>query len=104
MVSNLSYYVKNNYDLIIKSLPPHIKSQILGKFTTSSYFWKNVDPKYILSLLIDSYTKRIDLTSFNVDDEMLGVIKDCKNLRKLYILRVGEHAITPEGIPINKFN
>lgn len=78
-------------------LPSHIKTKILNRFTSSSYFWKDLDLKYVLSILIDAYTKRIDLTSFHVDDELLDVLKDCKNLKKLYILRVGEHSITTQG-------
>lgn len=43
-------------------------------------------------------TKEIDLTSCNMDDNILNIIKECKYLSKLNLMRFGTHEMTSEGL------
>ncbi|KAJ8913956.1 hypothetical protein NQ315_015194 [Exocentrus adspersus] len=97
IVNNLAVYANQNIEQL-KILPSHVKNRILRKFTTSSYFWRNVNFKDILHATVNITTSHINLTSATVDDDMLHILTRCKNVRKLYLTRTGTNNVTNRGL------
>lgn len=97
IVNNLAIYANGNIEQL-KILPPNVKNMILKKFTTSSYFWQNVNFKDVLCATVNDNTSHINLTSATVDDDMLNILNTCKNIKKLYLTRTGDNHITNTGM------
>ncbi|CAH1173551.1 unnamed protein product [Phaedon cochleariae] len=101
VVNNLASFSNDNMESL-KILPYHIKNRILRKFTTSSYFWKNIDMKQVLSAIVNDNTYHVNLTSIAIDNEILNILTNSKNIQKLYLSRNGNNFITSTGL-INLF-
>ncbi|CAG9832174.1 unnamed protein product [Diabrotica balteata] len=97
VVDNLAIYMKEN-DERLSALPYSIKNRILRRFTTSAYFWRNINFKSVLLAIANEQTLSINLTSAPLDDEILKIISKCKNVRKLYLSRNDDGLITTKGL------
>ncbi|KAK9681371.1 Leucine rich repeat [Popillia japonica] len=82
----------------IARLPHHIKDRILHKISVSLHFWKELDAKLVWKCLVHRYTKEVNLTFSIVDDELLSVLKICRNLRELYITQMLDNNFTAQGL------
>ncbi|XP_074030776.1 uncharacterized protein isoform X2 [Leptinotarsa decemlineata] len=97
ILDNLPLYIKDDVKML-EILPFQLKNIILKRFTSSSYFWRNIDFKTVLSAVVNVYTSQIDLTSVVVDDEMLGILTNSKNLTKIYLSRSNGNLMTTTGL------
>lgn len=70
---------------------------MLRKFTSSSYFWNNVDFKQTLATLVHSKTLHIDLTLVDIDDEILEILRNCRNLKDVYLTKNKNDTLTTQG-------
>lgn len=96
VVKNLSEYVNTKNSL--SHFPLHLKTRMLKKFLASSFFWSNVNFNDALSKLVHPSTQRIDLTLVNVNDDLLHILKDCHQLRDVYLTRVKNYDLTSQGL------
>ncbi|XP_025837268.1 protein AMN1 homolog [Agrilus planipennis] len=96
-INNIAEIVKLNREGLAY-LPNNVKDRLLSKFTVSSHFWRNVNLKKILSLLVHQNVKHIDLTCIVVDDEILEIIEKCSELSDLTLMYVGVHSLTSKGL------
>lgn len=93
VVKNLSKYI----DCGVQFLPPRIKNRMLRKFTSSSYYWTNVNFKNALSTLVHADTKKIDLSLADIDDDILNILSECQNLLEIHFTKYMEQCITHKG-------
>lgn len=104
VINNLSVYEKSCLDSL-QVLPMNVKNRLLRKFTSTSYFSRNVTITNILKAFVNKQTTQINLTSVYVNDEMLDILCLCTNLKRLDLTRDGTKncEITTKGL-INLLN
>ncbi|KAF2883673.1 hypothetical protein ILUMI_22488 [Ignelater luminosus] len=78
--------------------PTNVKHSMLRKFMSSMYYWRNINFKKVLKVLLIPSLKRIDLTLATVDDEILEILTVCHDLREVYLTREKNNSITSEGL------
>lgn len=93
----MNFFINENEEKI-SALPFHVKNRMLRRFTISAHFWKKVDFKTVLVTLVNEQTHYINLTSADVDDDILKVLQKCINIRKLYLSRTKDIKISTKGI------
>lgn len=83
---------------ILRNLPSPIKDRILRKLLCSAYYWRFVNPKEVLPLLFHASLKKVDLSFLVIDDELLELLKPCRNLQEIRATAGGVHHTTSEGL------
>ncbi|CAH1962220.1 unnamed protein product [Acanthoscelides obtectus] len=97
IIHNLQEFSDSNYDSL-RFLPPEVKNKLLKACTVSPFYLNRGrgNLKHILSALLNSQTIAADITSINVDDNVLQTLVLAKNLQKLH-LKPDENCISTEG-------
>ncbi|XP_022902654.1 protein AMN1 homolog [Onthophagus taurus] len=90
LTSLCTYFVVDHlkeslYQTDLLYLPVKLKDKLLKRFLVSQQYWKNIDFKTILKLLVHPGTKSLNLTQVHVDDEILEIISICRGLHELYL-------------------
>lgn len=97
VINNLSVYDKSNIESL-RLLPTNIKNRLLKKFTSTSYFSRNVSFSKLLKAFANKCTTQVNLTSILVTDEMLDILCTCERLNEIYLTRDGQNCkITSQG-------
>ncbi|XP_044747934.1 protein AMN1 homolog isoform X2 [Coccinella septempunctata] len=95
IVRNIGSYCTDD---TLKYLPPRIKDELIKSLTKSYAFWAQSDFKHILRLLIHPKLEMIDLTSADVDDDVLQILSTCKGLQRIYLTNDGTHHISKQEL------
>lgn len=96
ITKNLSEYVNDKNAL--RYFPKNLKSRLLKRFLSSSFFWKECVFIDALSMLIHPLIQQIDLTSATVNDDILELLKGCHHLREVYLTRVKNYDLSSQAL------
>nr|CAI5850915.1 unnamed protein product [Callosobruchus analis] len=97
VINHLEEYCNKNNSLL-SLLPPGVKNKLLKACTVTSFYLNKgrVELKHVLPMLLNSQTVAVDLTSMNVDNDILKVLALSKNIQKLHLKP--KNSISTEGL------